>query len=155
MLLILRSSLVVVQLLSRAQLFRTPWLQQARLPCSSLSPRACSDSCPLSWWCHPTISSSVIAFFSCFQSFPASGSFSISRLFASGGQSTGASASASVPPVNIQNWFPLGLIGLIFCNPRYSQESSPTPQFKSMSSSVLSLLYLWICLYWVFFSWSQ
>ena len=71
------------------------------------------NSCPLSGWCHPTISSSVIPFSSCFQSFPASGSFQMSQLFASGGQSIGASASASVLPVNIQDWFPLGLTGWI------------------------------------------
>ena len=71
------------------------------------------NSCPLSWWCHPTISSSVTPFFSCPQSFPASRSFLMSWLFASGGQSIGASASASVLPMNIQGWFPLGLTGLI------------------------------------------
>ena len=83
----------------------------ARLSCPSPSPRVCSNSCPLSWWCHPTISSSVVPFSSCLQPFPASGSFPESRLFTSGGQSIGASASVSVPPINIQNWFPLGLIG--------------------------------------------
>ena len=88
-------------------------LQHARLPCSSPSPRACSNSCPSSRWCHPTISSSVIPFSSCLQSFPASGSFPMSQLFASGGQSIRASASASVFSVNIQDWFPLGLTGLI------------------------------------------
>ena len=80
----------------------------------SPSSRTCSNSCPLSRWCHPTISSSVIPFSSCLQSFPASGSFLMSRLFASSGQSIGASASASVLPMNIQGWFPLGLTGLIF-----------------------------------------
>ena len=86
-------------------------LQHARLPCPSPSPRACSNSCPLSQWCHPIISSSFTPFSSCLQSLPASGSFLISRLFASGGQSIGA--SAWVLPVNIQGWFPLGLTGLI------------------------------------------
>ena len=86
-------------------------LQHARLPCPSLSPRACSNSCPLSWWSHPTISSSVIPFFSCLRSFPASGSFLISRLFTSSGQSIGASTSASVLPMNIQDWFPLWWTG--------------------------------------------
>ena len=81
-------------------------LQQARLPCPSPTSRACSNSCPLSWWCHPTISSSVIPF-SRLQSFPASGSFQRSQLFASGGQSIEVSASASVLPMNIQDWFPL------------------------------------------------
>ena len=116
-------------------------LQNARLPCPSFSPRACSNSCPLGWWCHPTISSSVVPFSSCLQSFPASGSFLMSRLFSSGGQSIGASASASVLPMNIQNWFPLGLTGLISLHSMYSQESSPTPQFKSISSLALSFLY--------------
>ena len=84
-------------------------LQHARLPCPSLSPEVYSDSCPLSQWCHPTISSSVAPFSSCLQSFLASGSFPTSWLFPSGGQSIGASASASVPPMHIQGWFPLGL----------------------------------------------
>ena len=84
-------------------------LQHASLPCPSLSPRVCSHSCPLSWWCHSTISSSVTLFSSCPQSFPASGSFPTSQLFASGGQNTGVSASVSVFPMNIQDWFPLGL----------------------------------------------
>ena len=79
-------------------------LQHIRLPCASPS-GACSNSCPLSQWCHPTISSSV-APFSCLQSFPASGSFLMSQLFISGGPSTGVSASASVLPMNIQGWFP-------------------------------------------------
>ena len=81
--------------------------------CSTPSPGAGSNSCPLSRWCHPTISSSVIPFSSCLQSFPASGSFLMSQLFISGGQSTGASALASVLPMNIQDWFPLELAGLI------------------------------------------
>ena len=88
-------------------------LQHTRLLCPSLSPRACSNSCPLSRWCHPTISSSVVPFSSCLQSFPASGSFPMSQFFASGGQSIGASASASAIPKNIQDWFPLELTGLI------------------------------------------
>ena len=88
-------------------------LQHARLPCPSPTPRACSNLCPLSRWCHPTISSSVVPFSCCPQSFPASGSFPMSQLFASGGPRTGASASASVLPMNIQCWFPLGLAGLI------------------------------------------
>ena len=79
--------------------------QHVRLPCSSLSPGICSNSRPLHLWCQPTDSSSVTPFFSCPQSYPESGSFSTSRLFISGGQSIGASALASVPPVNIQGWF--------------------------------------------------
>ena len=93
-------------------------LQHARLPCLSPSPRVCSNSCPLSQWCHPTISSSVTPFSSCPQSFPASRSFPMSWLFASGSQSIGASASAAVLPMNIQDWFPLGLTGLISLQPK-------------------------------------
>ena len=88
-------------------------MQHTRLPCPSASPGACSNSCQLSWWCHPTISSSVVSFSSCLQSFPASGSFPMSQFFPLGGQSIGASAASSVPPVNILDWFPLGLTGLI------------------------------------------
>ena len=88
-------------------------LQHARLPCPPLSPRVCSNPCLLSQWCHPTISSSVIPFSSCLQSFPASESFPRNQLFASGGQNTGASASASVLLMNTQGWFLLGLTGLI------------------------------------------
>ena len=86
-------------------------LWHARLPCPPPTPGACSNSCPLSQWCHPTISSSVVHF--CLQSFPASGSFPKSQLFSSGSQNTGASASASVFPMNVQDWFPLGWTGLI------------------------------------------
>ena len=88
-------------------------LQHARLPCPSPTPGDYSSSCPLSWWCHPTISSSVIPFSSHLQSFPASESFQMSRFFASGGQSIGVSASESVLPVNTQDWFPLGWAGWI------------------------------------------
>ena len=88
-------------------------LQHTGLPCPSPTPGACSNPCPLSRWCHPTISFSVITFSSCLQSFLASGSFPKSQFFASGGQSIGVSASASVFPMNIQNRFPLGLTGLI------------------------------------------
>ena len=88
-------------------------MQHSRLPYSSLSPGVCSNSCPLSQWCHPTISSSVIPFSSCPQSFPASGSFPVSWLFTSGGQNIGASALAPVLPMNTQGRFPLGLTGLI------------------------------------------
>ena len=88
-------------------------LQHTRPPCPSATPRTYPNSCPLSRWCHPTISSSVVPFSSCPQSLPASGSFQMSQLFASGGQSIGVSASASVLPMNIQDWFPLGLTVLI------------------------------------------
>ena len=92
---------------------RTHRLQHTRLPCPSPTPGAYSNSCPLSRWCHPTISSSVISFFSCLQSFPALGSFQMSQLFTSGGQSIRVSASVSVLSVNIQDWFPLGWTGWI------------------------------------------
>ena len=116
--------------------WRPNGLQHARLPCPSLSPRACSNSCPLSWWCHKTISSSVIPFSSCLQSFPASGSFPMSQLFTSGGQSIGASASSSIFLINIQGWFPLALTGLISLQ---SKELSRV--FSSINFSVFSLLY--------------
>ena len=88
-------------------------LKHMRLPCPLLSPRVCLNSYPLSRWYHPTISFSVILFSSCLQSFPASGSFPMNQFFSSGGQNFGASASASVLPMNTQDWFPLGLTGLI------------------------------------------
>ena len=88
-------------------------LQHTRLPCPSLTPRAYSNLCPSRQWCHPTISSSVILFSSCLQPFPAIGSFPISQFFTSGGQSIGVSPWASVLPMNIQNWFPLGWTGWI------------------------------------------
>ena len=86
-------------------------LQHARPPCPSPTPRVYSNSCPLSRWCHPTISSSVVPFSSCLQSFPAAGSFPMSQPFASGGQSTAVSASTSVLPMNTQDWSPLGWTG--------------------------------------------
>ena len=89
-------------------LLRPDGLQHTWLPCPSPTPGACSDSCPSSWWCHPTISFPVIPFSSCLQYFPASGSFPMSQFFALDGQSTGLSALASVLPMNIQDWFPLG-----------------------------------------------
>ena len=97
---------------------QTHKLQHAKLSCPSPSPGVCSYSCPLSWWCHPTISSSVVPFSSRLQFFLASGSFQMSQFFESGGQSIGASASASVLPVNIQGWFPLGMTGLISLMPK-------------------------------------
>ena len=130
-----------VQLLSRVQLFATPWTSACQAFLSITTPRVYSNSCPLSQWCHPNISSSVFPFSSHLQSFPASGSFPMSQFFTSGGQSMGTSASVSVLPINIQGWFPLGLTGLLSLQFKGSQESSPTPQFKSINSSVLSFLY--------------
>ena len=116
-------------------------LQHVRLPCPSPSPRACSNSCPWSRWCHPTISSSVVPFSCCLQSIQTSGTFWMSWLFVSGAQSIGASASASVLPRNIQGWFPLGWLVWSPYHPRDSQAPSPTPQFNSIISLVFSLLY--------------
>ena len=99
---------VIVQSLSCVQLFAPPWTAAHQACLFLLSPGACSNSCPLSRWCHPTISSSVTPFSSCLQSFPGSGSFPTSWLFTSGGQSIGASASVSVLQINTQDWFSLG-----------------------------------------------
>ena len=104
-----------------------------RFPCPSPSPRTCSNSCPLSQWCHPTGSLSVIPFSSCLHSFPELGSFLMSRLFASGGQSIGP--SASVLPMNIQGWFSLGLTDLISLESKgLSRVSFTTTQFKNINS---------------------
>ena len=102
--------------------------QQARLPCSSPSSKVFSNSCPLSQWCHPTISSSVVPLSSCLLSFPASGSFQMSQFIASGGQSIGA--SASVLPMNTQGWFPLGLTDLILQSKGFSRVFSSTTVWK-------------------------
>ena len=107
-------------------------LKYVRLSCPPLFPRVCSNLCPLSRWCHPTISSS--GFYFCLQSFPASESFPTSWLFTLGGQSIGASASAPVLPMNIQCWFPLGLIGLIFLQ---SRGLSSLLQHHNSKSSIL------------------
>ena len=120
---------------------RPQGLQYTRPPCPSPSSKSCSNSCPLSQWYHSTISSSVVPFSSCLQSFPELGYFLMNQLFVSSGQSIGASALASVLPKNIQDWFLLGLTVWSPCSPRDSQKSSPRPQFKSINSSVLSLLY--------------
>ena len=112
-------------------------LQHARPPCPSPTPGVYSNSCPLSQWCHPTISSSIIPFSSCLQSFPASGSLPMSWFFASGSQSIGVSASASVLPMNIQDWFPLGLTNWIFL---LSKELSRV--FLQHHSSKSSILWL-------------
>ena len=111
-------------------------LKHARPPCPSLSPGACSNSCPLSQWCHPIISSSVIPFSSYPQSFPASGSFQMSQFFASGGQSIEASVSASVLSMNTQCWFPLGLTGLISL-----LSKGPLRSLLQYHSSIASILW--------------
>ena len=116
-------------------------LQHTRLPCPSPTPRDYSNSCPSSWWCHPTISSSVIPFSSCLQSFLASGSFPMSQFFPSDGQSIGISGSASVLPMNIQDWFPLGCTGWISLQSKGLSRvfSNTTVQKHQFFSAQLSL----------------
>ena len=129
-------------------------LQLARLPCPSRSPRACSNSCPLTRWCHPTISSFVISFASCHLSFPASESFPVSRFFASGGQSIGASAqhqSFQLVQENIQDWFPLGLTGLIPLQFKglsrvFSNTTVQKHQFFGAQPSLWSNSHIYTCL---------
>ena len=126
-------------------------LQQARLPCPSSTPRAYSNSCPSSWWCHPTISSSVVSFSSCLQSFPASGSFQMNQFFASGSQSIGVSASASVLPMNIQDWFSLGWTGWISLQSKglsrvFSNTTVQKHQFFSTQLSLRSNSHIHTCL---------
>ena len=115
--------------------------QHARPPCPSPTPRVYSNSCPLGWWCHLTISSSVVPFSSCLQSCPASESLLMSQFFTSSGQSIGVSASASFPPKKSQDWPPLEWTGWISLQSKELFKSSPTPQFKSINSSALSLLH--------------
>ena len=134
----IRVKWIVVQSLSHVQLFATPWTAASQtslsfiISLSLLKLMSTESVIPIS------ISSSVILFSSCSQSLPASGSFPVSWLFTSGGQSIRASASASVLPVNIQDWFPLGLTVWSPCCPRDSQECSPAPQFESINSLVLT-----------------
>ena len=127
--------------------------QQARPPCPSPTPRVYSSSCPLSQWCHPTISSSVVPFSSRLQSFPASGSFPMSQLFTWGGQSIGVSASATVLPMNIQDWLPLGLTGLISLQSKglsrvFSNTTVQKHQFfcAQLSSQSNSHIHTWYCI---------
>ena len=134
---------IMLSLFSRSVMsdsLRPHELQHARPPCPSPTPGVHSNLRPLSWWCHPAISSSVIPF-SCPQSLSASESFPMSQLFAWGGQSIGVSALASVLPMNTQDWSPLEWAGWMPFSPRDSQESSPTPQFKSINSQNLSFLH--------------
>ena len=127
-----------IQSLSRVRLFG---LQHSRLPCPSSTSGVNSNSCPLSQWCHPTISSSVVPFSSCLQSFPASGSFQMSQFFTSGGQKIRTSASVSVLPMNIQEWFPLGLTGWISLQSKGLSRvfSNTTVQKHQFFSAQLSL----------------
>ena len=121
---------------------RSHGLQHARPPCPSLSPGVCPSSCPLHWWCHPTISSYVTFFSFCLPSFPASGSFPMSQMFTSGSLSIGVSASASVLPMTIQGWFPLGLTGLVLLQSKcLSRVFSSTTVWKHQFFT--ALLSLW------------
>ena len=130
-----------VQLLSRVQLFETPWTAACQTSPLSPAPRVHSNPCPLCQWCHPTISSSVVPFSSCPQSFPTSGSSQMSQLFTSHGQSIGVSASTWVLPMNAQDWSPLGWTGWIFLQSKgLSRVSSNiTVQKHQFSSAELSL----------------
>ena len=138
--------IVVVQSLSFVQLFANPLWIMPGFPCPSPNPRACSNSCPSSQWCYWTISSSVVSF-SCLQSFPASGSFLMSRLFATCGHNIGALVSVSVLPMNIQDWFPLRLTSLMSLKSKgFSRVFSNTKvwkhQFFSAQPSLWSNSYI-------------
>ena len=124
-------------------------LQHTRPPCLSPTPGVYSNSCPLSRWCHPTVSFSVVPFSSCLQSFPASGSFPMSQLFSSGSQSIGVSASTSILPMNIQDWFPLGWTGWISLQSKgLSRVFSNTTVHKyQFFGTQLSFLSLWCANY--------
>ena len=134
-------SLSSAQSLSHVWLFATPWTAACHSSPSITNSWSLSDSSPLSRWCHPTISSSAISFSSCLQSFSASGSFQMSQFFTSGGQSIGVSASASVLPMNIQDWFPLAWTGWIFLLSKGLSRVFSNTRFKSINSSALSFLY--------------
>ena len=145
------STTYIVQLLSCVRLFVTHGLQHTRPPCPPPTPKAWTDSCPLSQWCHTIISSSVVSFSSCLQSFPASGSFPISHLFTAGSQSIDVSASASVLPMNIQGCFPLGWTSLMSLQSRGLSKvfSNSTVQKHQCFSTQLSLwsnsrIYTWL-----------
>ena len=127
-------------------------LQHARPPCPSPSPRVYSNSCPLGQWCHPTISSSVIPFSSCLQSFPALGSFQMSPFFILGGQNTGVAPSASVLPKNIQDWSPLGWIGWISLQSKGLSRvfSNTTVQKHQFFSAQLSFFILFFKIFKIF-----
>ena len=116
-------------------------LQHARLPCPSPTPGVYPNSCPLSQWCHPTISSFVVPFSSCLQFFPESGSFQMSQFFASGDQSIGVSASTSVLPMNIQDWFPLGQTGWISLQSNGLSRVCSNTTVQKHQSLVFSFLY--------------
>ena len=130
-----------VQSLSCFQLFVTPWTAACQASLSITNSQSPPNPFSLDQWYHPTISSSVVPFSSCPQSFPAPRSFQMSQLFSSGGLSIRVSASTSLLPMNTQDWSPLGWTGWISLQSKDSQESSPTPQFKRINSLALSFLY--------------
>ena len=130
-----------VQSLSHVRLFATPWNAAHQVSPSITNSWSLPNSCPLSWWCHPTISSFVVPFCSCLQSFPASGSFQMSQFFTSGGQSVGILASTSVLPMNIQDWFPLWWTGWISLQSKALSRVFSNTTVKTINSSVLSFLY--------------
>ena len=137
----------VGQLLNRVRSLQSHGLQHTRSPCPSPASGVYSNSCSLSQWCHPTITSSVVPFSSCLQSFPASGTFLMSQFFASGGQNIGASASASVLPINIQDWLALELTGLISLQSKglsrvFSNTTVQKYQFFSAQLSLWSNSYI-------------
>ena len=130
---------MLLLLISHSVMYNSLWLrglQHARLPCTALSHGVCSNSCPLNWWCHPTVSSSVIPFSSCPQSFPASASFSVSPPFTSSGQRIGV--SASVLAMNSQGWFPLRLTVNFFLMQFFTHVKKPTTVKLHLPSSSCS-----------------
>ena len=139
-----------VQWLSHVWLFGNPWTVACQASLSITNSQACSNSCPSSWWCHPTISSSIISFSSCLQSFPVSESFPVNQFFTSDGPSIGVLASTSVLPMNIYHWFPLGLTGLISLQSKrlsrvFSNTTVQKHQFFSaqLSSQSNSHIHMW------------
>ena len=130
-----------VQLLSHVRLFENPWITAHQASRPSPTPGVYPNSCPLSWWCHPAISSSIIPFSSCPQSLPASGSFPMSQLFAWGGQSIGVSASTSVLPMNTPDWSPLGWTGWISLQSKRLSRVFSNTTIQRIKSSVLSFLH--------------
>ena len=131
-----------VQLLSHIWPFAMQWTAPRQASLAITNSQSLPKHCPLSRWCHPTISFSVVPFSSWLQSFPTSGSIQMSQLFESDYQIIGVSASTSVLPMNTQDWCPLGWMLGSPCSPRDSQESSPTPHFKSINSSAFFIVQL-------------
>ena len=136
-----------VQSFSHVWLFATSWTAVPQASCPSPTPGVYSNSCPLSWWCHPTISSSVVPFSSYLKSLPASTSFQMSRFFSWGGQSIGVSSSSSVLPMNIQDWFPLGWTGWISLQSKglsrvFSNTTESSPKASVLQRSAFFIVQL-------------